>query len=145
MKRPSCRKARYTSPAVSVVKIDEKVTTTELSPTAAVDNGIMRQSDTIFTNQFTRDIGKIRYMIFELYERKLMTYGGFFQEMKAVWEGLSLEINECIRDVDALEWNLEWKAVKSPVSVQNFHGISSILEYICWHPGEGHVVVTSMV
>jgi hypothetical protein len=24
----------------------------------AVDNGIMRQSDTIFTNQFTRDIGR---------------------------------------------------------------------------------------
>ena len=46
-------------------------------------------------------------MIFELYERTLMTSGGNFQEIKAVWEGLSLEINDCIRDVDALERNLE--------------------------------------
>ena len=46
-------------------------------------------------------------MIFELYERTLMTSGGFFQEIKAVWGGLSLDINKCIRDVDALERNLE--------------------------------------
>ena len=50
---------------------------------------------------------RIRYMIYELYERTLMTSGGIFQEIKAVWEGLSLEINECIRDVDALERDLE--------------------------------------
>jgi len=36
-----------------------------------------------------------------------MTSGGIFQEIKAVWEGLSLEINECIRDVDDLERDLE--------------------------------------
>ena len=46
---------------------------------------------------------RIRYVIFELHDRTLMTSGGFFQEIKAVWEGLSLEINQCIRDVDALE------------------------------------------
>ena len=46
-------------------------------------------------------------MIFELYERTLMTSGGIFQEIKAVWEGLSLKINECIWDVDALERDLE--------------------------------------
>jgi len=50
---------------------------------------------------------RIRYMIYELYERTLMMSGGIFQETKAVWEGLSLEINECIRDVDALERDLE--------------------------------------
>jgi len=50
---------------------------------------------------------RIRYMTFDLYERTLMTSGGNFQEIKAVWEGLSLEINECIRDVDALERDLE--------------------------------------
>ncbi|KIK07906.1 hypothetical protein K443DRAFT_673139 [Laccaria amethystina LaAM-08-1] len=84
----------------------------------AVDNGIMRQSDTIFTNQFTRDIGRIRYMSFELYERTLMTSGGIFQEIKAFWEGLSLEINECLRDVDALERDLEvcfYELLPSPV------------------------------
>lgn len=36
-----------------------------------------------------------------------MTSGGFFQEIKAVLEGLSLEINRRIRDVDALERDLE--------------------------------------
>ena len=52
-------------------------------------------------------IFRIRYMIFELYERTLMRSGGIFQEVKAIWEGLSLEINECIRDVVALERDLE--------------------------------------
>jgi len=36
-----------------------------------------------------------------------MTSGGIFQEIKAVREGLALEINECIHDVDALERDLE--------------------------------------
>ena len=36
-----------------------------------------------------------------------MTSGRLFQEIKAVWEGLLLEINECIHDVDALERDLE--------------------------------------
>lgn len=72
----------------------------------AVDNGIMRQSDATFMcPQYM--LLRIRYMIYELYERTLMTSGGFFQEMKAVWEGLSFKINECIRDVDALERDLE--------------------------------------
>ena len=46
-------------------------------------------------------------MIFELYEKTLMASGGILQEIKAIWQGLSLEINECIRDVDALERDLE--------------------------------------
>ena len=50
---------------------------------------------------------RIRYTIFELYERTLMTSGGNFQEVKAVWNGLSLEINEGIWGVDALERDLE--------------------------------------
>ncbi|EDR04079.1 uncharacterized protein LACBIDRAFT_330901 [Laccaria bicolor S238N-H82] len=78
----------------------------------AVDSGIMRQSDASFTNQFTKDIGRTRYMIYELYERTLIASGGIFQEVKAVWEGLSFEINECIRDVDALERDLEINRAK---------------------------------
>jgi hypothetical protein len=50
---------------------------------------------------------RIRYKIFELYERTLMASGEIFQEIEAVWKGLSLEIDECIRDVDALERDLE--------------------------------------
>ena len=50
---------------------------------------------------------RIRYMIFELHGRTLMTSGGIFQEVKAVCEGLSLKINECIRDVDSIERDLE--------------------------------------
>ena len=50
---------------------------------------------------------RIRYMIYELYKRTLMMSGRFIQEIKAIWEGLSLEINECIRDVDALGRDLE--------------------------------------
>jgi hypothetical protein len=57
-------------------------------------------------------------MSFELYERTLMTSGGIFQEIKAFWEGLSLEINECLRDVDALEKDLDvcfYELLPSPV------------------------------
>ena len=36
-----------------------------------------------------------------------MTSGAIVQEIKAVWEGLSREINSCIRDVNALERDLE--------------------------------------
>jgi hypothetical protein len=50
---------------------------------------------------------RIQYMIFELHEMTLMMSGGIFQEIKAVWKGLSLEINKCIWDVDALERDLE--------------------------------------
>ena len=46
-------------------------------------------------------------MIFELYEKTLMTSGGILQEITAVWKGLSLEINDCIGKVDALERDLE--------------------------------------
>ena len=45
--------------------------------------------------------------MFDLYERTLLTAGGIFQEIKAVWKGLSLEITQCIRDVDSLEKDLE--------------------------------------
>ncbi|KIK04969.1 hypothetical protein K443DRAFT_675439 [Laccaria amethystina LaAM-08-1] len=72
----------------------------------AVDNGIMRQSDTSFSCQHYA-LFRIQYMIFELHEMTLMMSGGIFQEIKAVWKGLSLEINKCIWDVDALERDLE--------------------------------------
>ena len=44
-------------------------------------------------------------MTFELYEKTLKASGG--KEIKAVWQGLSLQINDCIRKVDALERDLE--------------------------------------
>ena len=44
---------------------------------------------------------RIRYMIFALYEKKLMMSIRIVQEIKAIWEGLSFEINDCIQDVDA--------------------------------------------
>ena len=50
---------------------------------------------------------RIRYMTFELWERTAMTSEGYFQGIKAVWEGLSLDINQCIRDVDALERDID--------------------------------------
>ena len=46
-------------------------------------------------------------MTFELYEKTLKASEGIFQEIKAVWKGLSLEINDCIGKVDALERDLE--------------------------------------
>jgi hypothetical protein len=46
-------------------------------------------------------------VILDLSVRTLMTSGAILQEIKAVWEGLSREINSCIRDVDALERDLE--------------------------------------
>jgi len=67
----------------------------------------MTYHDTTYLRCQQYTLFRIRYMIFELYEKTLMTSGGFFQEIKAVWEGLSLEISECIRDVDALERDLE--------------------------------------
>jgi hypothetical protein len=36
-----------------------------------------------------------------------MTSGGIFQEIEGIWKGLSLEITQCIRDVDSLERDLE--------------------------------------
>ena len=36
-----------------------------------------------------------------------MTSSTILQEVQAVWEGLSCEISSCIRDVDALERDLE--------------------------------------
>jgi len=36
-----------------------------------------------------------------------LTSEGILQEIKAVWKGHSLEINACIRDVKALERDLE--------------------------------------
>ena len=46
-------------------------------------------------------------MTFELYEKTLKASEGIFQEIKAVWKGVSLEINDSIRKVDALEMDLE--------------------------------------
>ena len=50
---------------------------------------------------------RTRYMIFDLYEMTLITSGGIFQEIKAVWQGLSLKIYQCMQDIDSLERDLE--------------------------------------
>lgn len=72
----------------------------------AVDIGIMRQSDLSFMcPQYT--LSSIRCVILDLNVRTLMTSGAILQEIKAVLEGLSREINTCIRNVKALERDLE--------------------------------------
>ncbi|KIK04974.1 hypothetical protein K443DRAFT_675448 [Laccaria amethystina LaAM-08-1] len=77
----------------------------------AVNGGIMRQSDTSFIcPQYT--FFSIRCVILDLSVRTLMTSGAILKEIKAVWEGLSSEINSCIRDVDALERDLEINRAK---------------------------------
>ena len=53
------------------------------------------------------DHDRIRYRTFELHERTLLTSEGILQEIKAVWKGHSREITACIRDVKALERDLE--------------------------------------
>ena len=47
------------------------------------------------------------YMIFDLYEMTLIMSGRIFQEIKAIWQGLSLKIYQCMQDVDSLERDLE--------------------------------------
>jgi hypothetical protein len=47
------------------------------------------------------------YMMFDLYKRTVRTSGRIFQEIKAIQKGLSLEITQCIWDVDSLERDLE--------------------------------------
>ena len=49
---------------------------------------------------------RIRYRVFELQERTLLT-SGVLQELQAVWRGQSFEIYECLQDVKALERELE--------------------------------------
>ena len=49
---------------------------------------------------------RIRYNVFELQERTLLT-SGVQQELQAVWRGHSFEIYECLQDVKALERELE--------------------------------------
>ena len=96
----------------------------------SIDSGIMAQSDEIFTAQIERNMGRwvsmsrflnkyyilcsprrvlcrIRYRIFELQEKTLLTSGGIPQEIKAVCKGHSLNIMECHWDVDALERDIE--------------------------------------
>lgn len=54
-----------------------------------------------------RVLCRIRYRIFELQEKTLLTSGGIPQEIKAVCKGHSLNIMECHWDVDALEKDIE--------------------------------------
>ena len=49
---------------------------------------------------------RIRYNVFELQERTLLT-SGVLQELQAIWRGQSFEIYECLQDVKALERELE--------------------------------------
>ena len=56
---------------------------------------------------------RIRYRTFELYETTLLTSGGILQELKAVWQGHSLNIITCLWDVDNLEVDLEVCSFKS--------------------------------
>jgi hypothetical protein len=50
---------------------------------------------------------RICYRTSELYEITLLMSGGILPEMKAVWQGHSLNIIKCLRDVDNLEVDLE--------------------------------------
>lgn len=49
---------------------------------------------------------RIRYSVFELHERTLLT-SGILQEIQAVWQGQSFEIYQCLWDMKALERQLE--------------------------------------
>ncbi|EDR00837.1 uncharacterized protein LACBIDRAFT_333743 [Laccaria bicolor S238N-H82] len=82
-------------PRILIKTLQLRLSSLEVNLQDAVDSGIMRQSNASFTNQFVRDMGRMRYMSLELYERTLMTSGGIFQEIMAVCDGLSLKINEC--------------------------------------------------
>ena len=56
---------------------------------------------------------RIRYRTSDLYEMTLLTSGGILQEAKAAWQGHSLNIIKCLRDVDNLEVDLEVCFLKS--------------------------------
>ena len=65
------------------------------------------------TQLVTRFFCRIRYKTSDLYEVTLLTSGGILQEAKAVWQGHSLNIIKCLRDVDNLEVDLEVCFLKS--------------------------------
>ncbi|EDR05601.1 uncharacterized protein LACBIDRAFT_329632 [Laccaria bicolor S238N-H82] len=73
-----------------------------------VDNGILHLSDINFTARIERNMGRA----LELHERTLLTSEGILQEIKAVGKCHSFEINACIRDVKALERDLEINRAK---------------------------------
>ena len=55
----------------------------------------------------TQSFCRIRYNTCELYETTLLSSGGILQEVKAVWQGHSLNIIKSLRDVDNLKVDLE--------------------------------------
>ena len=59
-------------------------------------------------NKFvTQFFCRIRYNTSELCETTLLTSGGILQEVRAVWQGHSLNIIKSLRDVDNLKVDLE--------------------------------------
>ena len=59
-------------------------------------------------NKFvTQFFCRIRYNTSELYETTLLTSGGISKEVKAVWQGHSLNIIKSLWDVDNLKVDLE--------------------------------------
>ncbi|KIK07902.1 hypothetical protein K443DRAFT_673133 [Laccaria amethystina LaAM-08-1] len=107
-----CNVAHAMRPQVLMEKLQIRLLSLEGNFRDTVDSGIIHQSDTNFTVQIERNVGRLRYRTFELHERTLLTSEGILQEIKAVWKGHSLEIKACIRDVKALERDLEINRAK---------------------------------
>ena len=123
-----CNIMHVTCPQNRMKKLQHQLQSLEGKLQDAVKSGIMCRSDTIFTAQIARNMGRweltlfhettqgswaqylfirIRYRTFELQEKTLLMSRGILQEIQAFWEGHSHDINECIWDVEALERDLE--------------------------------------
>ncbi|KIJ94083.1 hypothetical protein K443DRAFT_684032 [Laccaria amethystina LaAM-08-1] len=100
--------ARAVRPRVLMQKLQVRLLSLEGKLQTAVDENIMAETDANYIAQFERSVGRIRYRVSELHEKMLLAYG-ILQEMMAVWRGHSFEIFVCIRDVEALEWEIEIK------------------------------------
>ncbi|KIK00694.1 hypothetical protein K443DRAFT_7459 [Laccaria amethystina LaAM-08-1] len=94
-------------PQTLIKKLQLRLLSLEGKLQDAIDSGIMAQADPVFTAQIERSMGRICYRTSELYEITLLMSGGILPEMKAVWQGHSLNIIKCLRDVDNLEVDLE--------------------------------------
>lgn len=102
-----CNVAHAMRPQVLMEKLRLRLLILEGKLRDTVDSGIIHLSDTNFTARIETNMGRIQYRALELHERTLLTLEGILQEIKAVGKGHSFEINACIRDVKALERDLE--------------------------------------